>query len=124
MSSTLARIAQPGDRDLDIDLDGLTITAVVRLAHEFLIRATDGFGRFRSTDDTWAEYEPGADTAMEVQFNFGMPDASEQLLAEYQNRLERWRDSACPLHLCGAPGKMFSLIEDRSIWLSLPRTQR
>lgn len=36
-------------------------------------------------------------------------------------RLLAWRDQAIPLRVCGAPGRMFTIIEDYRTWLPLPR---
>jgi hypothetical protein len=116
-------VAQPGDPDLDLDIDNVAIESVVRLGYEFMIRISGGFGRWVSDDGTEAVFEPGNPKSgvKSGNLDFGMPSASEQLLVEYEKRFDRWYAQATPLRLCGAPGRMFTLIEDSSSWVPLPR---
>ena len=116
-------VAQPGDTDLDIDVDGVTVTAVVVNGRELLIRMTGGFGSWTDTTGQRAEFPPGDDTVTvtEVTGTLILESADQHVFASYVSILETWRDRALPLRLCGAQGRMFSLIEDRDRWLPVPR---
>lgn len=123
MSSAASRLAKPGDDDLDLDLDGVSVVAVVVLGREVLVRVEGGFGRFVTTDGTEALMPPG-DPRTGVEFGelvLVLEAMSEEGFAAYLARLEEWRARSVPLRLCSAPGRMTTLIEDASVWLPMPR---
>jgi hypothetical protein len=119
-----ARLTFPGDPDIDLDVDNITLTAVVRIDHEFLVRAVGGFGWWHTASGAVARFEPGdpESSVTEVNLRVGLPDMSPAGLDRYEERLCRWRDGAVPLRLISAPTRMASLIADRDDWLPLPRT--
>lgn len=119
------KYAQPGDSDLDIDIDGITLTAVVVDEQEILLRGEGGFGEFLSTQGERALFRPGeADEGVEeMEAHLYFPAVPSRLFDKLVDRLEDWRDRAVPLRLCGAPGRMFTLIENEARWLPLPRAQ-
>ncbi|MFD6565473.1 hypothetical protein [Micromonospora profundi] len=54
-------LAMPGDPDLDADVDGLTVTAVVHNTdtRELLVKLVDGHGHFIDTTGRRREFTPG-----------------------------------------------------------------
>jgi len=117
--------AEPGDPDLDIDVDGLTLTAVVVTGREVLLRATGGFGSFIDTKGEIANFEPGdpVQELEELEGRLYCPYASDETFNYMVDLLMQWRDRAVPLRMCGAPDRMFSLIENREVWIPLPRRE-
>lgn len=124
MTVDLSQLAKPGDPDLDIDVDGVTITSVTRMGHEIWMMARGGWGGFHATDGTEFHADPGEEVAhlTELEMLAGYPEGSPEMLDEITSRLEEWRDQATPLRVCGAPGRMFTMIEDQSRWLPFPRS--
>lgn len=120
-----ARIAKPGDPDLDLDVDGLTLNAVVVGPNQqVLLWLTGGFGRFvDSRSGAWFVRLPGEPEAEihTVQMAIGVPDMPPAAFAAYIARFTRWRDTAVPLRLCAAPGRLMTLIEDRDQFVVIPR---
>lgn len=115
-------IAKPGDHDLDIDLDGLTVTAVVTDDRHILVRYVGGFGSWVCDDGTLAAFAPGDGGGVtEAESHLILDHCSDDEFGVYVERLEGWRDRAVPLRLCGAPDRMFTVIEDRATWLPMPR---
>lgn len=124
MADILERIAQPGDPDLDIDVDGATVTAVVAVDRHIVVHLRGGFGSMVNSDTgELATMPPGHPTAgvETATLHLWLPDAPDRLFDTYVSTLERWRDTAVPVRICGAPGRMFTAIEDRSSWLAIPR---
>jgi hypothetical protein len=113
------RYAEPGDPDLDLDVSGVRLRAVVAEGAEVLLLLSGGGGRLRDADtglmtdvdsvegDARVQCEPGDEDAGWFRFLVG--------------RLEGWRDRGTELRMCGAPGKATVLIEDRRTWVPLPR---
>lgn len=120
-----ALVAQPGDDDLDLDIDGVTLTAVVRMGHEIWIRGVGGFGQFNSAGGGW-ETEPGDDECSETEVSLmvGFPTTPPENVDQYVSILETWRDRAVPLRICAAPGRLTTMIEDAGHWLPVPRGER
>lgn len=123
VSTYLEKIAKPGDTDLDIDVDGITITAVVRDGADFIVRTVDGFGWWRHENGETFVAPPGdpAASVTELTMSFGWRTCAP-FMDGYQSQLETWRDTAVPLRFCAAPGRMSLLMEDEQKWLPLPRS--
>lgn len=123
MSDVAALIAQPGDPDLDIDVDGVTLTAVVREGPHLLVAGSGGYGAWVGVDGEPAVFAPGDESSKitELNLNGYFPNSDEEFLAEFSARLEQWRDQQVPVRICGAPGRMTTLIVDRDNWLPFPR---
>lgn len=126
MSAVANRVAQPGAADLDFDVDGLTITAVVSTAVERMIvpRLVDGYGWWRCGDGAVETFLPGDDPQARVaavEAHICYPMMPPILFAQLVTRLEGWRDAGTPLRMCAAPGKATTLIEDLDRWVALPR---
>jgi hypothetical protein len=119
----MSKIAKPGDPDLDLDIDGVTVTAVVVVGHELMVRTTGGWGTWISTDGTRFTAEPADPDScvVEGQFNVAYPQYPKSA-AEQAVHLEAWRDTATPLRICGAPGKLTTIIENNDRWIMLPRS--
>lgn len=117
------KAAWPGDEDLDIDIDGVTLTAVVRGDKDLLVYGGGGFGWWVCADGSRARFAADAPDTGVTDFSMvaGFPGASEETIAAYASLLEDWRDRAVPLRICGARGKAFAIIEDSDNWLALPR---
>lgn len=118
----MASLAKPGDPDLDLDVDGITITSVVRMGHEIWVRATGGFG-FWGGSDPWSA-PPGSHRAedTEMQLVAGYPHSPEVMIGLVVAVLEQWRDQATPLRLCAATDRLMTLIEHPNLWLPWPRS--
>jgi hypothetical protein len=112
-------VAQPGDPDLDCDVSGLTVTAVVAQGREILARLTGGHGRWTDRD-TGEQVSGVVQVVTELQANFA-GDMPEDLFAALIVRLERWRDRAVPLRMCAAPGRVSLLVADGGDFLPWPR---
>jgi hypothetical protein len=122
-----AEIAVPGDPDLDLDIDGVTITSVIALGCEILISAKGGFGSWVDADGEVSVFPPGDESSgiTDVEIAVGWHDSEKTrvYVKAMTTLLCRWRDQEVPLHMCCAPGKMSSLIEDANIWVPLPRSE-
>lgn len=120
---TLNECAQPGDDDLDLDVDGITLTAVVVDKPEILVRFTGGFGTWICVGGTRATFAPGDDEAgvQEGEIHVVLNTAEESAFELYVMALERWRDRAVPLRLTASPTRMSRLAEDEDNWLPVPR---
>lgn len=120
----MALIAKPGDPDLDLDVDGVTLVSVVMYGTEILARFEGGFGEFDATDGTRAVMEPGDPVAgvTEMNLTVGYTDPDPEWFAKVVEQLEKWRDTATPLRVCAAQGRMTTVIEDRGTWLPFPRS--
>lgn len=120
MSTSMDKIAKPGDEDLCVDVDGVTVAGVVCIGNEVLVHLTGGWGTICAESGVTV-IEPGdqgecfADSDAVITFR-----GTSELLARFVARLEGWRDTAMPLRLCCAPGRMSILIEDFDKWLPLP----
>ena len=112
------RLARAGDDDLDVDVDGVTLTGVVRAGHEVWVRGHGGFGHFEGSDELW-QREPGDDDAelTDLEIVVGLPTATDAQFDSLCEILERWRDEQTPLRLCAAPGRFSTLIEDTRRWV-------
>lgn len=115
--------AEPGDPDLDFDVDGVTLVSVVVQDREILFRAEGGFGEWTNIEGERTVFEPGAEHGgvHEIEGRLWFPNAKQSMFDLVVERMERWRDNAVPLRMCGAPGKLFTLIEDNDSFLLLPR---
>jgi hypothetical protein len=119
--SVLGMVAKPGDDDLTVDVDGVTITAVVvGEGHEVLIETTGGFGRFLTTSGEWYTSDPGDGDVEETELRLSLARMGDDTFAQYVARLEQWRDEAIPLRLCLAPGRAGTIIAARDEWLPFP----
>lgn len=122
MTRPADRVAKPGDPDLDLDVDGLTVTAVVSTDREVLIRMVGGYGWFRKVTGGWFTCLPGDGGGVtEAQVGVWLPEMPGDRFSDYVGQLERWRDGRVPLRMCAAPGKVSMLIADRHEFLMLPR---
>jgi hypothetical protein len=125
-TSNRHRLAMPGDPDLDCDVDGLTVTAVVSVleTREVLVRMAGGFGMWVDSDTAApVEFAPGdPDAGVEtVEVRLRLPEMDARVFGEYVGLLEEWRDSAVPLHMTSAPGRCSLLFEDQDRIIPLPR---
>jgi hypothetical protein len=119
----LSLVAKPGDEDLTLDVDGVTITAVVvGDGQELLVETTGGFGRFLATNGDWFNSLPGDGEVHETELRLCLERMSEATFVDYVERLELWRDQAVPLRLCLAPGRAGTIIATRDEWLPFPST--
>lgn len=115
-------VARPDDVDLDVDIDGISVTAVVLLGDDLLVRFTGGWGTVGESYGPAVDVLPGEEeTSLTAEALVQWSSDSPKIISEYVELLERWRDLGTPLHLVGAPGKMFALLEDEEQWLPLPR---
>lgn len=120
------RVAKPGDPDLDYDLDGVTITAVIAAdePRELLVRTIGGYGWWIDTaTGERVDFPPGDPDACVRDGEMGacMPTMPGWLWRRYVATLERWRDQATPLRIVSAPGRATLLIEGPSKFLPWPR---
>lgn len=102
--------AMPGDADLDLDLAGLRLTAVVRLEERFLLQTRGGAGRYTADDRlVGTDEQPVAD----ITLSFCMVDPPGEAGATdvVYTVLMGWRDRGAPLRLIGAPGRQNVLFE-------------
>ena len=115
-------VAMPGQPDLDIDVDGLTVQRVHLdpNTRTITLRLADGFGRYYDTDGA-AFVQPGDSTRIDSDWVVRMPDVTGTGWNEYTATLWRWWEQQTPVRLCAAPGRYTLLIEDRSTFLPFPR---
>lgn len=115
-----AKLAMPGDPDLDADVHGTTITAVVAAAEtrEILVRLTGGSGRWV---DACSGESVDITTLTDGELSARLPTMPDDVWNRYVGQLERWRDQATPLRLTAAPGRVSLLIENRDTFIPLPR---
>lgn len=114
--------AQPGDLDLDCDVEGLTITAVVASdTCELMVRFVGGTGWWLDSDDQRVEFAGGDDRVDEFTINAKFQEQDAPTFASFVDRLYRWRDTGARLRLCCAPYRFTTVIHTRSDWLMFPR---
>ena len=111
------KLAKPNDPDLDLDLDCVTIKAVVVVDREILVQFEGGFGRWFS-EGKMSE----VDAVLDGQITARIPDGSDKMFATLVGRLVEWRERQTPLRMCSARGRLTTLIEDRGKWIPLPRS--
>jgi hypothetical protein len=113
------RFAEPGDPDLRLDLDGVTINSVVRADTELWVSGSGGFG-FWVSGGRRAEFPPGGDDEVtEFSMRAGFPDSPDDQIDAMYRRLCAWRDRAVPVRVCAAPGRLTTLSGDDG-WLPFP----
>lgn len=123
MTNAADRVAKPGDPDLDFDIDGLTITSVVRDGNHILVGGRGGFGRWRNAQGIY-NAAPGDTGAHLTEFTLAVGYANDDLADRVYNTFVDWRDRAVPLRMTGAPGKVSAIIEDADHWLPIVRARR
>lgn len=102
--------ARPGDADLDLDLAGLLLGAVVRVDDRFLLHARGGTGRYRSEGRVvGTEDEPVRDITL--SFAMADPPGAPGATDLTYTVLMGWRDRGARLRLIGAPGRQVVLFE-------------
>lgn len=125
-SPAASLLAMPGDRDLDADVDCLTVTRVNVDANtrSLAVGLVDGFGRFVDTTGTVQQFPPGdpQGRVSTASVTAWLPDMPQPNWDEYVTVLRRWREMRTPVRLCAAPGRITVLIEDRNVFLLFPRT--
>lgn len=120
MTDIADRVALPGSPDLDCDVDGLVLTAVVVEpdSQEILLHAKSGHGWW--VDSNTGEIANDLDVAR-CDCRMRYPDMPPPLFAEYARLLEEWRDQGTPLRMTAAPGKVTLLIDPPDRFVPLPR---
>lgn len=109
--------ASPDDDDLDADLTGLAITAVVDMDQRILARARGGHGYLADGDGGRNHFQGQGDFTFTIQ----MASAPAMLFNHYVTVLEQWRDSDTPVRLLCAPGRASLLTDPDGRALVLPR---
>lgn len=119
-----AKVALPGDPDIDIDLDGLTLVSVVRDGGEIIVRLTGGYGFWINADGGHDWFRLGTDARVDdVDINIDFGRDRLDLVDWIYSKLCGWRDTGYPLRMCCAPGKASALIgAGADDWVMLPRT--
>ncbi len=113
--------AAPGDADLDVDVDGLHLTSVLRLDHDFIVKASGGIGWWKSADGTSHEVQNVED--FDLFWNCVPTPGYEWISDDIDARLNRWLKEAMPFRCLGSPTKAFLLIADRDDGIVVPRTR-
>lgn len=118
METPTRQVARPGDADLDIDVDGITVRSFVRDGGDFIVVAEGGSGWWISGGKV-----AQVPTVGEVQLAFGfkMRPGHEGVLDDIAGWLDRWALAGTPLRLVGARGKMAALIDRHGPALPIPR---
>ena len=111
-------IALPGDPTLDFDAEDLRIESVVLLEREFYITYAGGHGSFIPEGSTEMEYSLDE---IKGEIQMLLPSDDPSAIELYKNRLNHWQENQTPLRLTAAPGKQSALIEDKIVWLPIPR---
>lgn len=130
-------IAKPGDPDLDLDLDGVVITSVVHVEHDWIVGFGDGFGMFVDRSGDVVEFDPawsgepsersGSRVSGEIVFGLAcgcqdhVPSGVCPFESMVSNVLGRWHQTRTPLRMVAAPGRMTLLIENADLFLPIPR---
>jgi hypothetical protein len=116
------RFAWPGDPDLDVDLDSLTIAGVVHRGGEVTVTLGDGCGWFDVGEFVRVEIPPGSTSrvgGVAVRFDpVGLPTTAEDDLALRLTRIDRWMTTRLPLRLVAAPDRAVVLMESATSWLA------
>lgn len=119
-----SKVALPGAPDLDFDVRGLTVSAVVVADREILLRLVGGHGwHVDSSTGEMAHFLEDAPDRQVIEVDVGMrlPVMPDKMFADYVAQLQRWRDEGTPVRMCGAPGKDSLLIENRDRYVLMPR---
>lgn len=118
-------LAMPGDRDLDADVDCLTVTrvGVDPNTRTLTVTLADGFGRFVDTNGVTHDCPPGDldNRVGTATVTAALTEATAEAWAEAVTTLRRWWDTGTPVRLCAAPGRYTVLIEGRHTFLLFPR---
>ncbi len=109
--------ASPDDDDLDADLVGLAITAVVDMDQRILAHARGGHGYLADGSGGRNHFQGQGD----FTFTIHMAGAPAMLFDHYVTVLEQWRDSDTPVRLLSAPGRASVLTDPDGRSLALPR---
>jgi hypothetical protein len=113
----MERLSKPGDGDLVIDAEGLVLDAWTRVEGDVMISLSGGHGWWWSAD----EPDVSCDLAdIEAQITASLRSATPEHLAYFDEHLHRWSQSATPLRLCWARGRLGCLIAAGNDWLPFP----
>jgi hypothetical protein len=119
--------AHPGDPDLDIDIDNLTLFGLLILDTEVSFQLHGGVGLWSMPDESpipagpdpkdWLERASGTITV-------GFPPSIPAYAREwYLSRLRRWETLSTPLRMLSSPGRSSTLMEDNETWVMIPRSK-
>lgn len=113
-------VASTGD-DLDCDVEGLTLTSVVREGGEFLLLANALFGRYR--DNGTGEMVDVVNVEdIRISFGLGTVDGAERVLDQLAALLTYWCDTATPLRFIAAVDRdWMRLIDPTGASVPIPR---
>jgi len=114
VNASAGQAAKPGDADLDFDVDGITVTAVIRDDGGVLFRLAGGHGYYTDAAGQMRYRHPGDPTAhlRGVDILIRFPGLTPDAFAAYVARLEMWRDLGTLLRMCAAPGRTSTLGEN------------
>lgn len=119
-------VAKPGDSDLELDLDNITLGRLDIEDLHFKLEFVGGFGTFLEADSAvQVDIQPGESAVAagigEIEFEFeGLHEVDLTTLASYKEKLLAWQQQATPLRLLYAPSKQGLLMEDYNSFLVLP----
>lgn len=100
----------PGDTDLDLDLQDLVLTAVLRADDRFLLQTREGRGRY-SVDGRLVGTDEHPVQGITLSFAMADPPGGEGATEFTYTVLMGWRDRGARLRLIGAPGRQNVLFE-------------
>jgi hypothetical protein len=125
ISGIPAPLAWPGDDDLDVDLDNLTVLLVDAdfVDQQLTVVLSGGFGTLVASGGHRLTIEPGDPHLRIRELGLRIPAATDPtaVFGERVARFERWRQTSTPLRLVAAPGRQTVLMEDLTGWTAIPR---
>lgn len=109
--------AKPGDPDLDLDLNDLTVSTYSRLGNEYIISFSGGSGKWIDPDThEWVNI------AEVTEFSADVKIIDPKYCAMVEESLSYLAANKTPLRCLAAPGQYTTFMAGEEIALILPRS--
>lgn len=116
------RVAEPGDDDLDFDVDNLLITAIIGFDGNLILRFAGGDGWWVNHDEDDRVVEDMHDISSEVTLRF-QEDSWARMEGAFMAIVKAWHENHIPIRMLCAAGRATLCIGHDGKLLPLPRTR-
>lgn len=110
--------AEPGDDDLCCDIRETKVNSVTVYGPSEMMLVLEGGSGILTEEGVASHWE--RITRLELNFGFDEDSGNEEFMQMLADKLEGWRVEGTPLRLLSAPGRVTTLVKDRSDWVPVP----